>query len=213
MLTVIKAGKNGLAQSLRKWKDPTAQQLGSVILALLVLSVSLISAFWILAFSELGEGYAFMSVFPYSYLIISYASLLLFYRIKSVEYFTFTQLTMLLVMPFFMQWVIGGFTASSGVAIWGILSPVGALMILGTRQSTPWFLLFSLLAMISWGLDSTFAKAALPIPKHTKEVFFLINVCGTAAILYFVMRFFESQKERLMREVDEKNRLLEQEQE
>lgn len=212
MSTMSKAGQSGLMQWLRKWKDPPAQLLGSVILGLLVLSVSLISAFWILAFSELGEGYAFMALFPYSYLIISYASLLLFYRIKSVEYFTFTQLTMLLVMPFFMQWVIGGFAASSSVAIWGILSPVGALMILGTRQSTPWFLLFFMLTMVSWGMDGIFAGYALPIPKHTKEVFFLINVGGTATILYLVMRFFESQKERLMREVDDKNRLLEQEQ-
>ena len=54
----------------------------------------------------------------------------------------FSRLTMLLVMPFFMQWAIGGFAASSGVAIWAILAPVGALMILGTRQSSPWFLLF-----------------------------------------------------------------------
>jgi adenylate cyclase len=208
-----KVAKSSLIQWLYKWKDPPAQLLGNVILGLLVLSISLISAFWILTFSELGEGYAFMALFPYSYLIVSYASLLLFYRLGRFEYFTFTQLTLLLVMPFFMQWVIGGFGASSGVAIWGILSPVGALMILSTRQSTPWFLLFFALSMISWGLDSTFAGYALPIPKHIKEVFFVVNVCGTATILYFVMRFFQSQKERLMREVDEKNRLLGEEKE
>jgi len=197
----------------RRWSEPPAPLLGRVILALLVLSETLVSVFWIFAFSDLGDAYAFMALFPYAYIVISYASLLLFFHFKRFEYSIFTQLTMLLVMPFFLQWVIGGYQASSGIAIWGVLSPVGALMILGTRQSSPWFLLFFALTIISWQLDSTFASYALPIPQRTREIFFLVNVCGTASILYFVMRFFESQKERVMKALDETNRqvLLEQE--
>jgi len=202
----------GMAVFLRKWRHPPARMLGSVILGLLVLSESLISAFWILTFSGLGEGYALMALFPYAYLILSYVSLLLFYRLKRFDYLAFTQLAMLLLLPFFMQWLTGGFAASSGVAIWGILSPVGALMVLGTRQSLPWFLLFFLLTVASWALDSLFAVHALPIPQGTRDLFFLANVCGIATILYLVMRFFETQKERAARELDEKNRLLEQEQ-
>jgi guanylate cyclase len=104
---------------------------------------------------------------------------------------------MLLVMPFSMQWVIGGFAASSGVAIWAILSPVGALMILGTRQSTPWFLLFIGLAFISWKLNHYFAGNAMPIPTSVKDAFFLMNITGAASILYGVLRFFQVQNERV----------------
>jgi guanylate cyclase len=139
-----------------------------------------------------------MAAVPYFYLVISYVSLFIFYRYKRFEYATFTQLAMLLVMPFFMQWAIGGFAASSGVAIWAILSPVGALMILGTRQSTSWFLLFIGLAFVSWKLNPYFAGNALPIPTDVKDAFFLMNITGTAAILYGVLRFFQSQKERIM---------------
>ena len=128
----------------------------------------------------------------------SYVSLFLFYRFKRFEYFTFTQLIMLLVMPFFMQWAIGGFAASSGVAIWAILCPVGALMILGTRQSTPWFYLFLGLAFVSWKLNPYFAANAMPIPTSVKDTFFLMNITGTASILYGVLRYFQAQKERVM---------------
>jgi guanylate cyclase len=182
----------------RRIVAPTPESLGRTIMSLLVIAESIVCIFWIFTLSSLGEGYAVIAAVPYVYLIISYLSLFLFYRLKRYEYFTFTQLVMLLVMPFVMQWVIGGFAASSGVAIWAILSPVGALMILGTRQSTPWFLLFVGLAFISWKLNHYFAGNAMPIPTTVKDAFFLMNITGTASILYGVLRYFQAQKERVM---------------
>jgi len=195
-----------------RWIDPPASLLGRVVLGLLVLSESLICAIWIFALSSLGEGYALMALFPYTYIVISYTSLLLFYRSKRFEYFTFTQLVMLLVIPFFMQWIVGGFEASSGIAVWAVLSPVGALMILGTRQSTPWFLLFIVLAVFSWATNDIFAGYALPIPKYTRNIFFIVNVAGLSTILYFVMRYFEVQKAKALQELDYKNQQLVEEQ-
>ena len=180
---------------------PTDSTLGKAILTLLVFAESLVCIFWIFTLSGLGEGYAMMAIVPYIYIIVSYASLLIFYRSKKFEYFTFTQLVMLLVMPFFMQWAIGGYEASSGIAIWAILSPIGALMILGARQSTPWLILFAVLALVSWKLNYLFAGNSLPIPRHIKDTFFLMNIMGTACILYGVMRYFQSQKEHTLQEL------------
>jgi adenylate cyclase len=177
---------------------PTDNSLSNAILAILVFAESLVCVFWIFTLSGLGEGYAMMALVPYVYIIVSYVSLLIFYRSKRFSYFTFTQLVMLLVMPFFMQWAIGGYEASSGIAIWAILSPIGALMILGTRQSTPWFALFLLLAAMSWKLNYLFSGSSMPIPNNIKDTFFLMNIIGTASILYAVMRYFQSQKERTL---------------
>lgn len=182
-----------------QFSDPSAPLVGRAILSLLVFTETIICVFWIFSLSSLGEGYAFMAAVPYVYIVISYVSLFFFYRIGKFEHFVFTQLVMLLVMPFFMQWVIGGFEASSGVAIWAILSPVGALMILGTRQSTPWFALFMALAAVSWQMNTIFASNAMPIPTNLKDTFFVMNLSGTATILYIVMRYFQSQRERVLR--------------
>ena len=182
----------------QKLSQPTDSTLSNAILAILVFAESIVCVFWIFTLSGLGEGYATMALVPYIYIIFSYVSLLIFYRSKRFEYFTFTQLVMLLVMPFFMQWVIGGYEASSGIAIWAILSPIGALMILGTKQSTPWFVLFLLLAALSWKLNYLFSGNSMPIPATIKDTFFLMNIIGTACILYAVMRYFQSQKERTL---------------
>lgn len=180
---------------------PTDSTLGKAILTILVFAESLVCIFWIYTLSGLGEGYALMAAVPYVYLIVSYASLLVFYRSKRYDYLTFTQLVMLLVMPFFMQWAIGGYEASSGIAIWAILSPIGALMILGTKQSTPWFMLFTLLSGLSWKLNYMFIGNSLPIPGPIKDTFFLMNIMGVACILYAVMFYFQSQKERTLLEL------------
>lgn len=179
--------------------NPSSATLGKTILSLLVLAETSVCIFWIFTLTGLGEDYAIIAAVPYVYLVVSYLSLLIFYRFKRFEYFTFTQLVMLLVMPFFMQWIIGGFEASSGVAIWAVLSPVGALMILGARQSTPWFFMFVGLAFLSWKMNHYFVGNALPIPPHIKDTFFLMNIVGTATILYGVLRFFQGQKERVMK--------------
>jgi adenylate cyclase len=182
----------------RNLSNPSEAKLGKAIMLILVFAESLVCIFWIYTLSGLGEGYAMMAAVPYAYLIFSYLSLLIFYRSKKFQYFTFTQLVMLLAMPFFMQWAIGGYEASSGMAIWAILSPIGALMILGTKQSTPWFILFALLALLSWKFNYLFVGNALPMPANIKGAFLLMNIMGVASILYAVMRYFQSQKERTL---------------
>lgn len=85
----------------RKVSNPGEEALGRHILSILVLAESLICIFWIYTISGLGEEYALMAVTPYVYLIFSYVSLFVFYRTKRYHYFIFTQLAMLLMMPFF----------------------------------------------------------------------------------------------------------------
>jgi len=183
---------------VHRFGEPLNGSLGKSILSFLVISETLVCFFWIYALSSLGEEYALIAAVPYVYFVLSYASLLIFYRLRRFEYFTFVQLVMLLVMPFFMQWILGGFAASSGVAVWALLSPAGALMILGRKQSTPWFVLFLVMAGLSWCFNSVFISNALPIPAHLLDLFSLINMAGLSVILYVVMRYFQSQRDKVL---------------
>jgi adenylate cyclase len=54
------------------------------------------------------------------------------------------------------------------------------------------------LAAVSWQLNALFASSALPIPDDVKDTYFVINLSGVATILYIVMRYFQSQKERVL---------------
>lgn len=187
----------------RRLRRDTDNSLSRTILTLLLIAETIVCFLWIYTLSGLGEGYALMVSIPYVYIVISYVSLFLLYRLEKFEYFVFIQLLMLLVMPFFMQWAIGGFVASSGMAIWSILSPVGALMILRSKQSTPWFFLFLGLVLLSWLFDARFASSALPLPMMTRNLLFVINLTGVASIIYIVTRYFQSQKQLALEDLAE----------
>lgn len=186
------------AETVASFAPAQDEVLSRNILYFLVIAETCVSSFWIFSLSGLGGGYTLMAAIPYFYLVVSYTSLWFFYRAQRFQYFIFTQLLMLLVMPFFMQWAIGGFIASGSLSIWAVLSPVGALMILGERQSIQWFLLFVALSVISWHLNDVFASNAILIPQHTRELFHLMNLMGLSSILYWVLRYFQIQKSRAM---------------
>lgn len=186
------------AEAASRFAPAHDEVLSRNILYFLVIAETCVSSFWIFSLSGLGGGYTLMAAIPYFYLVVSYTSLWFFYRAQRFQYFIFTQLLMLLVMPFFMQWAIGGFIASGSLSIWAVLSPVGALMILGERQSIQWFLLFVGLSVVSWHLNDVFASNAILIPQRTRELFHLMNLMGLSSILYWVLRYFQIQKSRAM---------------
>lgn len=72
------------------------------------------------------------------------------------------------------------------------------MMILGSRQSTSWFALFLSLSIVSWVMNDTFANFAPVIPSDIRNVFFMMNLLGVTSILYLVMRYFQSQKAKVL---------------
>jgi len=64
----------------------------------------------------------------------------LYFKTKRFEVFRLIQLSLFLFTPFIMQWSIGSYVTSSGVMLWALLAPIGALVVSGWRESIPWFL-------------------------------------------------------------------------
>ena len=106
---------------------------------------------WGMAYLALGLSVS--GAIPLSYSIISGISLLYFFKTKQYNFFCRGQLALILVLPFILQLSLGGFSASGGVIIWSILSPLGAVMFAGPMRAVPWFLVYMLLMVVSgfWG--------------------------------------------------------------
>src|SRR2546429_9400956 len=108
---------------------------------------------------------------PFSYQLASAASIYAFARKRRYGLFRASQLGMSLVLPFALQWSLGGFATSSAVALWGFTSPVGALLFVGARQAVPWFLAFAGLVAVSAGIDPSLAASAPDIPNGVVVTF------------------------------------------
>ena len=107
----------------------------------------------------------------------------------------------MLVLPALLQWSLGGFVASSGVMLWSLVTPLGALAF--SRRPLPWFWGYLVLT-VALGVAEAFLVPA-PIPASVNVVFFVLNIGGVSTVVYFLLRYFmrglalEQQKsERLL---------------
>src|SRR5436309_4615504 len=127
-------------------------------MAVLVLSSPLMTSLaigWVATYA--ARGLWVSAGIPLGYQIASAASIYTFARTRRYLLFRRSQLWMSLLLPFALQWSLGGFMTSSAVSLWGVTSPLGALLFVGARQSVPWFAAFVGLVAVSGVIDPTLA--------------------------------------------------------
>jgi len=169
--------------------------------AVLVLSSSLMTSLafvWVGTYAALGLWVS--AAIPLAYQLASAASIYTFARTRRYLLFRRSQLWMSLLLPFALQWSLGGFKASSAVSLWAFTSPLGALLFVGARQAVPWFLAFAALVGVSAGIDPALASGAPHIPNAVVVVFFGLNVLGVSTTAYVLLQYFVRARERAMAE-------------
>ena len=126
--------------------------------AVLVLSSALMAAMscvWVVTYAVLGLWVS--ALIPFAYQVATAVSIYTFARTRRYILFRQSQLVLPLVLPFALQWSLGGFENSSAVCLWAITSPMGALVFVGARQAVPWFLSFVGLVVFSAAVDPALA--------------------------------------------------------
>jgi adenylate cyclase len=165
--------------------------------AVLVLSSTLMASLavvWIVTYALLGLWVS--AAIPLVYQLASAISLYAFARSRKYLLFRTTQLWMSLVLPFALQWSLGGFANASAVCLWGFTSPLGALLFVGARQTIPWFVAFVGLVGVSAAIDPTLAASAPHIPNGVMIAFFALNVLGVSTTAYVLLQYFVRARDR-----------------
>jgi len=158
-------------------------------------------------------GLNFSSNVPLGYQAISISSLVYFLKTRNFAAFRFVQLTLFLFAPFIMQWSIGSSVTSSGVMLWALLAPIGALVVSGWRESIPWFVAYIVLTFVSGAFDYMLGDGGTSgVPMKTIGVFFALNFAAMSSILYFLVRHFVLETERIKTQLDQQHALLADEQ-
>jgi adenylate cyclase len=181
--------------------------------AVLVLSSTLmasLSFIWVATYTSLGLWVS--AAIPFAYQLASAASIYTFARTRRYLLFRGSQLLMSLLLPFALQWSLGGFAASSAVGLWAITSPFGALLFVGARQAVPWFVAFVGLVVVSAAIDPALADGAADIPNGVVVAFFALNILGPATTAYALLQYFVRARERALAELARQHHALELEQ-
>jgi class 3 adenylate cyclase len=167
--------------------------------------------FWLAIYWMMGLN--FSSNVPLVYQVVSVSSLVYYMKTRNFEVLRFVQLTLFLFAPFVMQWSIGSSLTSSGVALWALLAPIGALVVSGWKESIPWFIAYMVLTAVSGFFDYYLGTgSATGIPLNTIGFFFALNFAAMSAILYFLVRYFVIETEKIKHQLDEQHALLAEEQ-
>ena len=158
-------------------------------------------------------GIHFSTNVPLAYQLISVASLVYFYKYKNFETFRFVQLSLFLFVPFIMQWSIGSAVTASGVMLWALLAPIGALVVKGWRDSVPWFIAYMVMTVISGGFDFYLGNGdSSGVAMKTIGFFFALNFAAMSSIIYFLVRHFVVAMDQIKSQLDQQHQLLAEEQ-
>lgn len=158
-------------------------------------------------------GINFSSNIPLAYQAISVASLYHYTKTRNFAVLRFVQLSLFLFAPFIMQWSMGSSVTSSGVTLWALLAPIGALVVSSWRESIPWFFAYMVLTVVSGSFDYYLGNGgSAGIPMNTIGLFFALNFAAMSSILYFLVRHFVIETEKIKSQLDLQHALLAEEQ-
>src|SRR6478752_2534386 len=168
-------------------------RLRKSVLTLSAVLMATLAFVWVATYAALGLWLS--AAIPFAYQVASAASIYTFARTRRYRLFRTSQLWMSLLLPFALQWSLGGFANSSAVCLWAVTSPLGALLFVGARQAAPWFLAFVGLVAVSAAIDPALAAGAPNIPDGVVVAFFALTIVGVATTVYVLLQYFVRARE------------------
>jgi adenylate cyclase len=158
------------------------------------------AALWLAIYWSMG--YQYSTAIPLIFQGLSAVTIGLYWKYRRLEIFAIVQLGLILFTPFAMQWSIGNFVNASGVSLWGLLAPVGAVTILGTRQSMPWFFAWLFMTVMAGVFDYLLGGTVKTFDLGTVAVFFVLNFAAISVMIYALLWYFANEKNKLRTIVD-----------
>ena len=169
---------------------------------MLVFSTALMmvaSMLWLAIYWSFGQR--FSTLIPLIFLLASLCTIVFFLKTRKLPVFCLMQLALFLFTPFALQWTMGNFVNSSGVSLWALLAPVGAIVILGTRESVPWFVAYIFMTAMSGMFDFVLWDSK-QFDQRTVAVFFVLNFVSISAMVYVLLWYFSREKTKLLEAID-----------
>lgn len=186
---------NALLRIGAKPNDDDDIRLQKVLLVLSTLIMSSLAFGWgalYIYFDELIAG-----LIPLTYAVLSYVSLFLFAHLRRYRLFRTSQLLLSLLLPALLMLSLGGFVNSSGVILWSLSCPLGALLFANRRQALGWFAVY-LALLVAGLLWEPYARPANNLPPDIVMMFLVMNITGVSFLTLALTYYFSSLKDRVL---------------
>src|SRR5216683_409705 len=169
------------------------QRLRRELLVGLSLFISLLAIFWGLAYIAFGEPLG--GAIPLTYTVLSLLTIVAFTVTRRYDVFRFTQLSLMLVLPFVLMVVLGGFVPSSVVVLWAFFAPLGALAFASPREALRWFAAY-LVLILAVGIFGGTLRGTNKLPAGLVGSMFIVNIGAVSIVVFAALYAFVHERDR-----------------
>jgi guanylate cyclase len=126
--------------------------------------------------------------------VISLGAIAVFARTRDFELLLRVELLDILLSPNLSMIPLGGFITSTGVGVWGILAPMGALVFGGVRSGVRWYVAF-LAVFLASGLVGELLGTDSPLPTWFTTLMLALNIAVGGTMVFTLLALFAKQRQ------------------
>jgi adenylate cyclase len=168
--------------------DTQANKSLLVLISVLILPVSLTWAVLYLAFGS-PVGWV-----PLGYFAVLLGSIVVFSRTRDFDMFLLVGQIAILLAPTLSMIPLGGFLASGGVGLWGILAPLGALVFGDVRNAVRWYAAYVVVFLGSGLAGELWGGVSPAVPEWFTSTMLALNVAVGGTIVFTLLAVFARQR-------------------
>ena len=175
--------------------DSESLQLQKISINMVPVLIGPVGFLWSLFYFGLGHNLS--AIIPMFYTLSSILLLFYFHKTKNIFFVQKTQMLLILILPFFLMWSLGGFTQSSYIFIWAFFAPITALIHDKSKKSLYWLYSFTSLVIFSALIDQWLMKNIhIELSQTAVEIFFILNISVALSGIYFLIKYFIGEKDK-----------------
>ena len=168
-------------------EDTRASKALLVLISVLILPISLLWGGLYVAFGAPSGLLAFV------YFAVSVGAIAVFIRTRDFALLLRIELLDILLAPNLSMIPLGGFITSTGVGVWGILAPMGALVFGGVRAGIRWYVAF-LAVFLGSGLAGEVLGNISPLPIWFTSTMLALNIAVGGTMVFTLLALFAKQR-------------------
>ncbi len=169
-------------------EDLRARKALLVLISFLILPIA---ALWALLYLGFGSP---VGVLPLVYLAVLIAAIGAFARNRDFTRFLRVGQVDILLAPTLSMAPLGGFLASGGVGLWGILAPLAALVFSDVRAGFRWYAAFVVVFLGAGIAGELFGGVSPAPPVWFTSAMLALNICVGGTVLFTLLAVFAKQR-------------------
>jgi adenylate cyclase len=168
-------------------EDTRSSKALLVLISVLILPISLLWGGLYVAFGAESGVLAFV------YFAISLVAIAVFVRTRDFTLLLRIELLDILLAPNVSMIPLGGFVTSTGVGVWGILAPMGALVFSGVSAGIRWYVAF-LAVFLGSGLAGEILGYTSSLPAWFTSTMLALNIAVGGTVVFTLLAVFAAQR-------------------